>query len=389
MKTVLNLLSKEDCCGCEACANVCPVSAIIFKPDSLGFRYPFIDNSKCIQCGKCANLCPALNNKNNSINKEMICGYSKEEDLVQKSSSGGFFSLISNWFLNNGGCVVGVKWADDFRKTEHYVANNKEEFEKIVGSKYFQSQKNNIYKDVIKILKEGKKVLFSGCPCEVAALKLLVDKSLLDNLYTIDLVCQGPSTTKALVQYIDMMERKHKAKVTHINMRVPIGVWIPQHMLIRFSNGKEYLNRLYDTPFGDAVRIIQRKSCYSCRFAGGGRKSDLTLGDYHGAKKDASYYHESGVSVALSHSNKGDFMLDILKNENIYYENCDYETIAKKNPRIEKPWNPLPEYQKFSELFSKTNLFNASKKTLSLKRKIFRKIPLKTRIKIENKMRNE
>lgn len=34
---------KENCCGCTACANICPKGAIKMNPDGEGFLYPVID----------------------------------------------------------------------------------------------------------------------------------------------------------------------------------------------------------------------------------------------------------------------------------------------------------------------------------------------------------
>ena len=383
MKNVNELINNIDCCGCEVCASVCPKNAIYFVANETGFIYPKINDALCVKCGLCSTKCPVFNQNKTSCNKTIICGYSLDEALVQKSSSGGFFSLIARWFLNNGGIVFGVSWDDDFFGTKHVSVKSNEELDKIIGSKYFQSKKNNVYSEVLSFLAEGKKVLFSGTPCEIAALDSVVPAKFKDNLFTIDLVCHGPSTPKALFEYISFMELKYHSDIDYLNMRVPIGNWIPQHFLIRFKNGKSRLDRLYDTQIGDAVRIIQRPSCYNCSFCGDGRKADITLGDYHGAKETDSFYHSSGVSIAISHSLKGEQMIGVLQSSNAYVEDCSYERIVKHNPRIEKPWPPLPEYDAFLSSFQKRGLFYASKKTISLKRKIFRKLPLKTRKSIE------
>ncbi len=61
-----------ECCGCEACAQICPVSAISMVIDGEGYLYPQINKDKCIGCKKCLSVCPLKNN-----------GYIYEGDKVQ------------------------------------------------------------------------------------------------------------------------------------------------------------------------------------------------------------------------------------------------------------------------------------------------------------------
>lgn len=51
-------VDKSECCGCSACSDICPMSAIKMLEDNEGFLYPYIENDKCICCNTCVAVCP-------------------------------------------------------------------------------------------------------------------------------------------------------------------------------------------------------------------------------------------------------------------------------------------------------------------------------------------
>lgn len=371
-------LPKELCCACEVCSNICSHNAISFVADSIGFRYAKIDQNKCIRCHQCEKVCPIISSSFTSDNYSVVAGYSKNQRIVEESSSGGFFSIIAEKFIISGGCVVGVAWSSDFRVARHILIDKVEELPPLKKSKYVQSRKEQIYNECKSKLKDGKKVLFIGTPCEVAAIVNYLPKNLLDNLYTIDFVCQGPTSEKAYKEYFDYIEKKFSSKIVYVNMRRAIGPWIPQFLHIKFANGKEFTDRLYETPLGDSIRIMQRRSCFSCTFNGNGRASDLTFGDYHGADPQAHYYNESGVSIAISHSQHGEYLLSLL-NGVTNTEEVSYLELARFNPCLENHWPPREGYDIFVNRMGRKGLFEASAAVVPLRYRIMRKIPWKLR----------
>lgn len=371
-------LPEKSCCACEACANICPKNAIILTADDLGFRYAMINEQKCISCHQCEKVCPTLSPLFVSDNISVLAGYSNEQDIVDESSSGGFFSIIAKQFIENGGCVAGVAWDPDFRGARHVLIDKVEELPSITKSKYVQSRKNQIYRECKERMLNGEKVLFVGTPCEVAAIKQFITPLLQNKLYTIDFVCQGPTSEKAYKEFFDHLEKKYSSKIVYVNMRLAIGPWIPQFLHIKFSNGKECIDRLYETPLGDSIRLMQRQSCFSCKFNSSCRASDLTFGDYHGANTKASYYNESGVSIAISHSAYGEELLSMLKGK-AYVENASYEELAKYNPCMENHWPPREGYEAFVKGMKNNGLFYASNSVIPLRHRIMRKLPWKLR----------
>jgi len=380
-QTVLEKVSAQMCTGCEACVTACPCNAITMNPDSLGFMHPSIQSAKCIHCGLCLQNCPVYTapKKIKPILCESYAGYSLDEVMVQRSSSGGYFGLLASYFLKHGQAVVGVQWSSDFSATEHVLYDSVDGLEKILGSKYIQSRKDHIYEESIQYLRQGKKVLFCGCPCEVAAMMNLCPAELKNGLFLVDFVCQGPTTPKAMKEYARYMEEKKQSRITSINMRHAIGPWIPQYIRISFENKSHFLERLYQTPIGDSIRILQREACYQCRFAGDQHVSDITLGDYHGAKVSDDCYHESGTSIMLVNTEKGHTLLDVVRMSGACCQSVPYADLVVYNPRMEKAWEPKAEYEVFRKTMREDGLLAASNSVLEKKQILLRKIPVHLR----------
>ena len=166
-------IQKKQCTGCAACADVCPKNCIDMSLDSEGFRYPKVNSLTCVNCDLCKSVCPALNGAECDILAETYAVKSKDEKVRLESSSGGAFSQIAKYILNNGGIVFGAAFDDDW--TVHHIAVDSEgDLRLLRTSKYTQSRMHGIYRQVKKKLKEGYKVLFTGTPCQVNALKLFL-----------------------------------------------------------------------------------------------------------------------------------------------------------------------------------------------------------------------
>ena len=380
---VFEKMDIEKCCGCEACSQICPKEAIYMNEDEEGFLFPFLDKGKCVNCHLCEQVCPVLNqHKNKILSQKYYAGYAKDSLIVEESSSGGMFSIIANEFIGMEGdnYVCGVVWKDDFKGTKHICVSGKEGLTDLKRSKYIQSEKKNVYIEIKQLLTAGKNVMFVGCPCEVAGLHSYLGKQY-SNLYSVDLVCQGPTSPKAMREFVEEQEKKYKSKICDLNMRYVGGTtWIPQWMKIKFESGKEVLKVFYETDIGRALHIMQRPSCYQCAFAGTKRYSDITLGDFHGADPNRNYYNARGTSIIITNTSKGaDLWKHILQKDLVNIEVVQKDEITKSNPRIEKSWEPHKYRKIYSEYFVKYGIKKADKISRTQKERIMIHIPYKIR----------
>lgn len=165
---MINIVEKKDCCGCSACASICTHNAITMIPDKLGFLYPRVNIEKCTNCGLCEKVCAFNENYDKSYNfttPEVIGARHKNISEVNSSRSGAAFIAFSDYILEKGGVVYGAGFNKDF-VVVHKRAQTKEERNEFKGSKYVQSDLSNIFLQVKQDLISGKKVLFSGTPCQ-------------------------------------------------------------------------------------------------------------------------------------------------------------------------------------------------------------------------------
>lgn len=326
------IIEKKKCTGCSACMNICPKKAINMVEGKDGFRYPVIDQDKCIDCGLCKKTCPVLNTKrNDSINKTYV-GYSKEDKFKENSSSGGIFPLIASYILDNNGIVIGASFNEN-NKLEHISITKKKDLIKLKGSKYLQSNLNNIFTYVKENIKDNK-ILFVGTPCQVAGLKAYLKKDY-ENLICIDLFCHGVPSPKLFDKYVNELEERHNDKLLNYNFRDKSTGWDNYSNKATFKN-KEYKELQKDNNYMKLflLDIALRESCYDCNFKLGNKYSDITLGDFWGVNNYyPEMYNKKGVSAIIINTTKG---LDIFNkiSSNLEYKNCKLEEILSGNPSL-------------------------------------------------------
>lgn len=299
---------KADCCGCTACASICPKDAITMEPDTLGFKYPILDVDKCINCGLCEKVCAFNDKYDKSLNlkePEIYAVRHKDMHEIETSRSGAAFIAISDYILDNGGIVYGVGYKDHFR-VAHKRATTKEERNEFKGSKYVQSDLEGIFRQVKEDLKKGNTVLFSGTPCQTAGINSYIGKKLRENLVLVDIVCHGVPSPYIWRDYLVYIEKKYKSKVVKVNFRDKSRIgWSGHIESFVFENGNKIESKKYTDLF--YKHIMLRPSCGNCHYTNFRRPSDITLADFWGWEKTDKDINadNKGISLCVLNTQKG------------------------------------------------------------------------------------
>lgn len=338
------ILNNKNCSSCGACVNICPKDAISLNSDENGFVYPLIDKTKCINCGLCEKIC---DKKNRIIKNKYIESYAiqtKCDKLSEKSSSGGVFAQLATYILDNEGVVFGcaMKKENDKFEIKHIYIESKDDLYKLQGSKYVQSYIGNTYKEAKDFLNNGRYVLFSGTPCQIAGLKAFLKKDY-DNLICVDLSCTGLPSQQMFNDYIKHLESKViKHPIIDFKFRnKKLQGWNCNGCVVTYKKGKKVKEKVIPKELSSYFSLfvnmhILRDSCYQCQFTGLNRVSDFTLADAWGIHMEYPELLEEklnikeGVSLVLVNSQKARDLLVKIKDKIKYYP-IDASKLAKYN----------------------------------------------------------
>ena len=365
--TQLNtVIDKHKCTMCGACHNVCPVKAIEIKEDADGFAYPCIDKKKCTNCGLCTKKCPALHpQKTSEIVEKLptpICygGYSKNDDVREKSSSGGVFSILADYVLSKGGYVCGAKFVKG-ATLEHVIINKKENLAPLRGSKYVQSNVNDVYKKIKKLLEKDNYVLFTGTPCQVAALYQVLGKDY-EKLLTVDLLCHGCPSQKIFKEYLNEVTNGNEQNISDIKFRYKKNGWRNFWMSIKWKNNTIEFPATENTYYnGFEKNILIRKSCTDCHFNRLPRQGDFTLGDFWGVEhQNKDIDDNKGTSAILVNTTKAQNILTEIKSDFQALKNVPQKNIQDFN-MVEWKSYPHPHRTYFFSKYQNKNYTSITK----------------------------
>lgn len=371
---MIQIKDKSACCGCSACVQSCPKQCIVLKEDKEGFLYPVVNQTLCIACGKCEKVCPELH-PFDAVQPLMVYAAKHPDESVRaESSSGGFFTLLADAVIDDGGVVFGARFDTDW-SVVHDFTETHEGLQAFRGSKYLQSRIGNTFQLAEKFLKAGRKVLFSGTPCQIAGLKRYLHKDY-ENLLAVDFVCHGVPSPLVWKKYLEeTIAREHKLKIDAISFRNKDLGWKKYSFALTLSgvtNGGEKNTVLLSTIFPEneymqafLADFSLRPSCYACPAKGGKSGSDLTIGDFWGIEKIAPEIDDDkGCSLVIVHTDK---KINRWSNNSILSEFSLRQDPFKGNPSYyTSPYQPVNRAFFFSQ-FRKNGFCKAWKKTMSAK----------------------
>ena len=341
---MIQIENKNDCCGCNACGDICPKDVISFKTDNDGFWYPEVDTEKCIDCHLCEKVCPVLHKE--EYKKQGGYEIPKTYAVVHKnievrfdSTSGGAFSALAEEVYKQGGFVGGAVYNDDWSVSQ-FLSSSKSDLSKLRSSKYLQSHFDGFYNAVKEALDTGKQVLVCGSPCQMAAMFRFLRKPY-ENLIIVDYICRGIASPLYFRKWIDYLEDKHNSKAVFYKAKSKELGWRKLSTRIEFANGEADIIAGDDNPWLKIqykVPEICRPSCFECAFKGFPRTSDITIGDLWAEKGaiDKQLDGDIGTSIVFANNEKGEaFLTRCLKKTE--YQEFPYEIAAKGNYHLEHP----------------------------------------------------
>ena len=354
---MIQITDKSQCCGCWACENICPKHCIEMQPDHEGFRYPVINQKECIECGLCEKVCPNLKEKQNDtppINHYIIQNKNKRD--LRKSNSGGFFSVISEYAIQKHGVVFGASF-DEKMELRHTYAESYAECHPFRGSKYVQSQIKDSYQKAKNFLNQGKLVVFSGTPCQIAGLKSYLRKDY-ENLITVDLVCRGVPSPLLLKKYFEYHSKeKNNTIIGYLSRDKYYGYsYSTASIFFKDKNISYHKGKESDIMLGLYFKnLCSRPSCYQCHYKTIHRVSDFTIFDCWDAPSSSKEFSNQGATNIFIHTEKGNALFKKIKNHFIYKIEDIQKIILRDGVMIK---NSVPQNPYRDEFFLDLNIMN-------------------------------
>lgn len=336
---MIDITDKSKCCGCTACVQRCPKQCIVMHEDKEGFLYPKVDTAKCIDCGLCEKVCPVLNVADDRLPQKVLVAKNKNEQIRKTSSSGGIFTILAEQVINDGGVVFGARFNEEWDVIHSYTETI-EGLAAFRGSKYVQSNIGDSYKKAEMFLKGGRKVLFSGTPCQIAGLKRYLRKEY-ENLLIVECVCHGVPSPKVWKEYLKEVKANCGANsILDVCFRDKSTGWKSYSVSYKCKSKQDlyklYSAQYYENPFMQAflADFILRPSCYSCIAKAGSSGADIALADFWGIENVLPEFDDDkGCSLLIDYSGRAP------------YENgCElfaasYDDAVKYNPAVVRSVN--------------------------------------------------
>lgn len=371
---------EDSCYGCGACANVCPVDAIAMKSDERGFLIPEISKDRCVSCGQCDKVCISsvhTAQAKNVDDKKAFLYVHPNADVLERSASGGGFSVLAEKILACGGYVCGCVFDSDM-KAVHIVSNTKSDISRMHGSKYVQSDITGCFNQIRDLLKKKTLVLFCGTPCQCAAIQSVFKGKENEFLYTVAIICHGVPSPKVWRKWKEHLEKKMKSPMCYANHRAKGKNYNTPESIYTFENGNNlrqatYLEDLYCYAF--STDVFLRNTCYRCKYKENNITADVIIGDYFDFRENSVY--TKGVSSVVINTEKGKKLFGRTA-ENA--KEIKILEVVEKNKALVKPVQKNQNRDRFFDDMEKWGIQKAIKRNIPYTRFLIKKCLYKARL---------
>lgn len=315
LKNHINIQNPQadNCCGCSACAQSCPKQCISMVENIEGFLYPYVDEDNCIDCGICSNSCSWLKNglKQRGFNPQVYAVKNKNDEVRLRSTSGGMFSALADYVFSKHGIVYGASFVPEHKRVQYIGVDSEKELYRIRGSKYVQCYVGDTFCKIKRYLREGRIVLFTGTPCHCSALMEFLKKAY-DNLFVVDILCHSVPSPRVFCDFLKKNEKKLSEPIKDIAFRDKTRGWRESYHCVISGQSHSIEDQTFLTLFFKG--LINRPSCYNCRYTSIIRPTDLTMGDYWNINTvDSTFEDELGVSCVVVNNTRGSVLFDRIK----------------------------------------------------------------------------
>lgn len=268
-----------------------------------------------------------------------LYGYTKQDDIRRKSSSGGLFYELSQVILEDGGVVFGACYDKEMHQVVH-KSTEETSIENMLKSKYVESKLGDTYKKIETYLKDGKKVLFCGTPCQAAGLYNLKEKKwsrYKNQLFILDFLCEGVPSYKIFQEYIKDSENKSEKEIETIEFRSKSYGWNVHCMKIQYKDGTSRIIPSFSDSYMHTFIMdltMNRRSCYACPFREK-KYSDVTIGDFWKVSNvDKSCVDNKGVSAIFVNSEAGNILIEKAR-KNLYIKELEDRDILQMEQHLD------------------------------------------------------
>lgn len=321
--------------------------------DEHGFPRPVIDKKICVNCGRCAAVCPVVRKDGLSdavMPVACFAARSMDVETVMESSSGGIFSELARQVIDGGGAVFGCVLEDCV--AHHEMAVDMEGVARMRGSKYVQSDMRNCYRECKRELESGRRVLFSGVPCQIAGLKAYLGREF-DDLLTVGIICHGVAAPDVLKVYVENESSRLRKSVVGVKFRdkkpysnsISLSLELDDGTMLAYKNG--FSESAYMQAFLGSYSY--RENCFSCQFRSGRCGADIVLGDFWGIQHVTNKFDVcKGVSAVLLYSATGVRMFEKMSVDLLQVQYLD---VSRENANLDNDPICPKGHRKFMRLY--------------------------------------